>query len=358
MKMVSAKARYSGFTLAELLIVMAVLGTLVAIVLPMYGRAVSISRREQCRANLHYVGSAYGAYKADEELARNGPLKAISWTQSLLPYLGSNTKALICPEDEETIGTGMPNVRLRVIYGGILYDVDYFNAYPYWMEGSHADFGYSVPVWKVNSEVYAAFGINHNAGFSSAPGFTYSPQANQFPQYTPGSSRKIYWFLMEDQRTGTNASMSGGDASLNDLHTQVRELGSGRYECYFYKDPNSAYHCDLLLPNGDVVSRIGMSPNQGPIIIIGEGELSYGMNSQVEEIQSNAHRILVIDYEAEICSTGAEIGTDEGWDLLRAPRHLGQVNVLFFSGNVITMSPDEIDPEITAIGLQYWDVDN
>jgi type II secretory pathway pseudopilin PulG len=133
--------KQAAFTLTDLLTAIIVISLLLAILMPAFGRAVSIARRFQCAANLHNIGKAYTAYRSDEQTVQKAPVNPISWALPLLPYLGNNPAALICPEDEDPAGVGLPNVRVRVIYGGMrLYDVDYFTAYPYWLEGSAADF--------------------------------------------------------------------------------------------------------------------------------------------------------------------------------------------------------------------------
>jgi prepilin-type N-terminal cleavage/methylation domain-containing protein len=91
-----------GFTLVELLVVLAIIGTLVALLVPAVQAARESSRRAQCRNNLRQIGIAlnlhtdrYDTYpagcigcrpalRADEPPA---VLRYISWNVQLLPHL-------------------------------------------------------------------------------------------------------------------------------------------------------------------------------------------------------------------------------------------------------------------------------
>jgi prepilin-type processing-associated H-X9-DG protein len=238
-----------------------------------------------------------------------------------------------------------------------LYDVDLFTARPFWQEGSHADFGYRPSVWKVNDEYYQSLGIGHGSAFASAPNFSYDPTSNQLPQYETGADPDVYWFLMEDQRTGSESRDASGDGSLNDLHVRVNERPDGQWECHFYRDPASIYHYDLLPPDdGEIIEWIGARGNNGPYYFKAGEFVSYGMSTHVGRMSPGVRKILAIDYEAQVCwvGTGAASQSDGYGDLV-APRHLGKLNVLFSDGGVVTMAPEEIDPEMTELHERYWD---
>ena len=55
----------SGFTLVELLIVVAIIAVLGAILLPVYASAKSSGRRAKCQSNLRQIGQAFQLYQAD-----------------------------------------------------------------------------------------------------------------------------------------------------------------------------------------------------------------------------------------------------------------------------------------------------
>jgi prepilin-type N-terminal cleavage/methylation domain-containing protein len=359
-----------GFTLAELLVVVAVLAMLLAILSASYPQGVAIAKEIKCKANLRHIGQAYQGLRADQKIGRDVALAAPSWEEDLIPYLGKNVYALLCPADEEYTSTGLPPGRIRVNdYGNPkLYEVELFNVYPYWLEGSHQDFGDRPAVWRVNADVYDAMGIDHDKGFGGAPGFGYNPRDNALPQYFPGSDPKLYWYLMEDQRGGKDDEETTGDGSLNDLHVRIEERASNQYDCTFYKDPASIYWCDLLLndhswvdeedealeTSKNEIAYIGHRGNNGPYLLRGLGVLSYGMTSQINDIPTTGPTLIVLDYEARVCMTGDQIGLDSGWDQLNAPRHRERCNALSSDGSVTTKDIDEIDPEIARSGDLYW----
>lgn len=109
-----------AFTRAELIVtlsILAFLGALAAILVPVFKRAVKNSKHSSCQSNLKQIGLAMKQYTQDynEKFPRydignvgvteqNG-LTATHWVQSLQPY----TKSVLqfqCPQDEEyTLGT-------------------------------------------------------------------------------------------------------------------------------------------------------------------------------------------------------------------------------------------------------------
>ncbi len=68
-----ARRNDSGFTLVELLIVVAIIGVLVAIIVPVMGGQIEAAERRACHANQRTIESAAAAYKASEgEWPSNG----------------------------------------------------------------------------------------------------------------------------------------------------------------------------------------------------------------------------------------------------------------------------------------------
>lgn len=83
-----------GFTLVEVLVVIAIIGILVALLLPAIQSARESARRSQCMNNLKQMGLAVHMYTDSKKLLPTGrdgtDQKAVSWAYYLLPYIEEN----------------------------------------------------------------------------------------------------------------------------------------------------------------------------------------------------------------------------------------------------------------------------
>ena len=95
-----------GFTLVELLVVIAVISLLAGIALPSLARARVIARRVKCRANLHGVGVALRMYlnESDDIMPIAAQMPSLNLNEDpsiaevLQPYV-SKEELLQCPAD-------------------------------------------------------------------------------------------------------------------------------------------------------------------------------------------------------------------------------------------------------------------
>ena len=97
--------RWPGFTLLELLVVIAVIGLLLAILMPSLAHSRLLAKRTVCQVNLAAIGKAAAMYQVDNLdyvpicWANIGPDKVHpwkSWRTNLLPY-ASGFAAFNCP---------------------------------------------------------------------------------------------------------------------------------------------------------------------------------------------------------------------------------------------------------------------
>lgn len=94
-----------GFSLVELLVVMAIVATLAGLLLPALAGARKRSYSARCLSNLHQIGIANTLYSSDfaDSLAFSGrvyPLMSLVDIWLLLsPYLATNGNFYICPAD-------------------------------------------------------------------------------------------------------------------------------------------------------------------------------------------------------------------------------------------------------------------
>jgi prepilin-type N-terminal cleavage/methylation domain-containing protein len=96
--------RRSALTLVELLVVVAIIGMLIALLLPAVQSARATARSAACKNNLRQIGLAVHQF-CDAHGGRfptfshNQSDKQGSWVYTLAPYLESVDEIRICPED-------------------------------------------------------------------------------------------------------------------------------------------------------------------------------------------------------------------------------------------------------------------
>jgi len=96
-----SRSRHKGFTLVELLIVIAIITLLMAIAMPIMTRAREKARQTACMVNLHNIHMAIRMYRIDEG-AYPGPYDPVSGRggmNALYPQYLESRNALICPSD-------------------------------------------------------------------------------------------------------------------------------------------------------------------------------------------------------------------------------------------------------------------
>jgi len=335
-----------GFTLTELLIVMAILGMLLAIVAPTTTRMLALARRAQCMSQLHNIGKAYTSFYA--QAPGEAELGALSWTETLWPHLGDHPNAGLCPEDANP-HMGLPDLTLKVSYFGVgeshaENSRPLFSRFPYWDVGpcEHPGPG----VWKLNEEDYAAF--------AALPGNEVA--TDYLPKYKPGNNPNAYYIVIEEGLQGDTAS---SDFDYDDLIIHVTQLDNRKVEMTFAKQWHWANY-ELWDADGNQIGNseesLGVGQNTGPFSFDAINNLSYGINYRITNIPRGLHRVVALDYTREVAHVGGELEHSDDWEQSIAPRHLGLMNVLFADGTVIPTSPDDIDPgePNSPNDLEYW----
>jgi len=102
-----------GFTLVELLILIAIVAILGTLLMPMLQQWREANARVQCANNLKQICLAYNDWRASK-VGVGTVFPVETWTTTLAPFFGNNANVLLCPKaapasasSAGTIGTGM-----------------------------------------------------------------------------------------------------------------------------------------------------------------------------------------------------------------------------------------------------------
>ena len=95
----------TGFTLIEIIVVIAIMGLLAAILLPAVQAARAAARKTQCQSNLHQIGVAVHNYQSTWRVFPSSPTWASQLLRGLEQRLDARTSTVYaCPEDRYATG--------------------------------------------------------------------------------------------------------------------------------------------------------------------------------------------------------------------------------------------------------------
>jgi len=331
-----------GFTLVELLIVVAVIVLLVSMLMPSLQQAKMVARKQQCAANLHHIGQAYNSRVADESIKSLANFQAAGWTGSLLPYVGEDLAIFECPEDEEQAndeGAALEDYFLEV-YDGRLDDPDDYR----W------DIHLEPQQWvmKLSQTQFKKFEKNHKSYAASYSG------------YQPDAEDHIYWLAMEDQ----GWKSGGGDRDFWDVVFRITHEPDKTL--IYVKNGSAGYNFNLKRGTEREMIIHNVKKNEGVVVEVpGGSTASYGMNHIAGQLRPGSRKILAMDYERTLvygtdtdASKPIDDWSDEKWEndqgKLRFARHWGKMNTLYADGSVQLRSPDEIDPIVKETRDDFW----
>lgn len=295
-----------GITLLEILVVAAIVGLLVALLLPGVQEARAIARRSTCANNMHQLGLAFQMYleQKPNHRAYSG-LPSQGWMQALRPDTQYLDKVFICPDDlvrdVPLFGPGgavrSPSINLTIP-----------------LDPSHPRCRYSPP---------------------NGIGTTYLNAGS----YAPGSYALEFedWF----------------DWDYNDLVVVMEPVASNLMQVHVvYKETAGTWN--VLDQNGATVST-GLLPGFDFVL---DRELgSYGVQNHSRFLNSSGSTtILMVEYNKQEADVVGSDGDPNEWPQWSAPRHHGEdvMNVLFGDGHVDSLRMVAIDPRVSTIYRESW----
>lgn len=101
-----------AFTLIELLVVLAVIGILVALLMPAIGSARERGREAYCKNNLRNIGQGLMMFgdDNDDQLPKVSDM-VTPWDTYILPYVGDDPDVFLCPSDRYVDSTETNTLR-------------------------------------------------------------------------------------------------------------------------------------------------------------------------------------------------------------------------------------------------------
>lgn len=221
-----------GFTLVELLVVVAIIGVLVALLLPAVQAARESSRRSQCANNLRQQGLALIGFEGEHRTLPVGCLDCLdnpkrfhSWNSQILPWL---EQAALRKQLDFTIASYQP---ANIDVGGILLDVflcpstleqEFVSTTGLWKKGAFTDYGGIYGVGgtgqdKVDEE------WNKQLLKSEALGVFVYDQAIAFEDITDGTSNTVACAELLGRRRGECEWVNGNNIFAQDVESAVND---------------------------------------------------------------------------------------------------------------------------------------
>ncbi len=299
-----------GFTLIELIIVVAIIGLLMSLMFPAVQAMRESARRLQCINNLHNLGTAYQnlATRNPQEPAMSAPYV---WVSKLKEEIEDSDETLLCPNDLNPNATPLPDLVFHV-----------------------RNNGYNVPFDPTGPRCRVSEWVHKRYPVEKYPG--------------------RFGLEFEDWR---DWEFSDCRVLLEPIGGTIEQLPSGRLRVMAGSlrvtsvVKQAAFTHDLYGPNNTPLI-LDFKPNKS--IVVPTQKTSYGINSYVHQLDApDATKILLVEYNKYIAHVVGEDATDIWYDQ-RALRHRGAMNVLFVDGHVETRMPSDIDPDVTVNQEMLW----
>ena len=352
---ISNARRSRGFTLVELLIVIAIIGLLVSLLLPAVNSAREAGRRAQCANNMKQIGIACQSLIE----ANNGSFSRIgpgAWMSVLSPFMEHQSSSLLCPDDNE-----------QAKASGSIEDYYVYDAQSTPPRNIPLCDGPYARVWGNMNMVPQANDYLGSAQ-SLITGQTWL-QLDTAAGYPPSQTTDpAYMIGMEDL-----SGVSEGD--MLDICIMVDPTENGTYGTWAWTKGHGFTQYTLYDPQGQVVIDKNGQPcqpfHQGQTWLFND-RCSYGINNRAQVmLNGDSNHVLFVEYDKLVANvlpplTNASsdlysnnqknwLSNDQwgGWGASRF-RHAGTMNVLYFDGHVEPHVTADIRPDVISIANDVW----
>ena len=315
-----------GFTLVELLTVVAIIALLIAIALPSLGSARATARTKQCAANLHQISVAWST------LATGGSAASKSlWALQLIAFMDEHDESFLCPEDKVPYMAGLDAIAIRVYDSPdhVAYDMDIFSSLGQY--GSNSEWAQGDYTWRCNEEEYAR--LTDPTSFL----LTADQARDNLTQYTAGENPNVSYLIFEDLRGGYNPDWDFSDFS-------VRLEMDGDYVNVQATKGRAGFTFAVVGAGGEEEGNRLASTGNAYQFRARALRTSYGANNLIQSTRVGSDSIVVLDYEKGIANVAGDDANPIEFTIYKAARHRGMSNVLFGDGSTRLMTLGEIDP--------------
>jgi len=398
--------RATAFSLAELLIVIAIIGVLAGLLFVSMSEAFRLSERTECVSNLHYLHQAIAMRRSDTLSSQRPAMKVTHWATQwgVLPYVDFDEAILICPAQ------GSTEHRVNDEEVDIEWDLGELGQWQGMGDEAHnilKDDPYeSVDIAELVAVKTVTSSTTHYTDFGPGPYCLKLSPAQYQDAWGGSSGRSKYGTDVQGKIGGYDGSGGdttwycfedyGGDNDFKDIRIKVTDNRDGTFDLQCHMPAVGHTNALVSKPEHRVLAQ---GPISGQSVVIGEVDeeteeavggyesvanpyhgspstgdaeeaslrfvTNYGLNAQSAIYRENSRylsnepgRILLMDYYKPLAMasdvwTGTDLDPNQDGVPIFA-RHNQRVNVLFTDGAVETMHPLEINPATPAVQFEYW----